>query len=167
MSLNSNTLSLLDEAIVFELDSSWIDAVFELEQACSQNPWSRNVLSRELERSFSLRPGVSLNGQLIAQSFSYLVKDELHILNISVSPEYQGLGLGKMLMRHILELAEKKGAVIGTLEVRESNTVARSLYEGLEFKHVGTRKSYYQNNGEDALVLVRRLGTQVELTSSD
>ena len=163
MSGNSLTKSLESECVIFELDESWIDAVFDLEQICSQNPWSRAVLKRELERGFSLRPGLTLNGELIGQSFSYLVKDELHILNVAVLPKYRGCGLGRALLNHILSIAKSKGVVVATLEVRESNQIAQSLYKSLEFCHIGTRKAYYQNNGEDALVLEKRLENHLEL----
>ena len=137
---------------VFDLSLDWLPQVLELEKLCSLNPWSEGVLKRELERGFSLRPGISHSGELIAQSFSYLVVDELHILNISVHPKWQGLGLGKYLLAYNISRAISQGAKTATLEVRKSNEIAKSLYAIMGFKLVGTRVGYYQNNGEDALV---------------
>ena len=163
---NTQTAPSEKECIIFELDESWIDTVFEIEQACSQNPWGREVLLRELERGFSLRPGLSLDGELIGQAFSYLVKDELHILNIAVLPEHRGLGYGKTLLSNLLETSISKGAEIATLEVRESNEVAKNLYKSYDFKHMGTRQSYYQNNGEDALIYIKRLVNKPSITAT-
>ena len=72
-------------------------------------------------------------------------------------PDFRGLGLGKRLLAFILASAVRQGAAYATLEVRGQNHLARNLYRKLDFRFVGIRKGYYQDNGEDAFLLERRL----------
>src|SRR5262245_17702302 len=83
----------------------------------------------------------------------WLVVDEIHINNVAVLPELRGQGMGTSLMTHVLEEARRLGALRATLEVRASNERARRLYERLGFYPAGTRRHYYTNPVEDALIL--------------
>jgi len=83
------------------------------------------------------------------------VFDEIHINNIALRPPYRGQGFGTALMHHVLDEARRLGARRATLEVRAGNTGARRLYERLGFYVAGTRRNYYTNPVEDALILWR------------
>jgi ribosomal-protein-alanine N-acetyltransferase len=72
---------------------------------------------------------------------------------ITVHPEYQSQGLGKLLLYGILRDAVARNLERATLEVRDTNIIALSLYEKFGFKVAGRRKGYYQKTGEDALIL--------------
>jgi len=85
----------------------------------------------------------------------WLVVDEIHINNVAILPELRGQGLGTVLMKRVFEEAATLGAKRATLEVRASNDGARRLYERLGFYVAGTRRGYYSNPVEDALVLWR------------
>lgn len=140
-----------------KLDLSYLDAVCRIEELSYGAPWSRALLARELQKTDSLMLGIAVGRRLVAQSFNTLVLDELHILNLSVHPDYRGLGLGKRLLASTLIAALERGAAYATLEVRGQNTRARNLYRSLGFRFVGLRKGYYQDNGEDAYLLERRI----------
>ena len=140
-----------------QLGIARLEDVVELENICCSNPWSRALLIRELENKESLSPGLIFGDSLVAQSFNYLVADELHILNISVHPQFRGMGLGKFLLSSLLLYGLSKGLRMATLEVRESNRGALGLYHKLGFQLTAVRKRYYQDNGEDALVLDRAI----------
>jgi ribosomal-protein-alanine N-acetyltransferase len=81
------------------------------------------------------------------------VRDEVHISNIAVHPEWRGQGLGALLLLHMLFHALEHEAVVVQLEVRENNVAAQRLYERFGFEKVGRRKKYYRDTGEDALLM--------------
>ncbi len=83
----------------------------------------------------------------------WLMTDEAHITTIAVNPDYQGYGIGELLLLGLIDRAQQIGARWLTLEVRVSNKVAQALYEKYTFKEMGIRRRYYSDNNEDALVM--------------
>ena len=101
-------------------------------------------------RNPSWQPG----GELIAGFVGlWYITDEAHIVAIGVRGEYRGLGLGEALMIAAIEQAIERQARVVTLEVRVSNHVAQNLYKKYGFTARGTRKGYYSDNREDALIM--------------
>lgn len=96
--------------------------------------------------------------KIIAYAILSIGAGEAHILNISVDPEAQGLGVGRKIMEHLIEIARKKAQTL-FLEVRPSNTRAQALYESLGFNEIGIRQDYYpaENGREDAIMLALEL----------
>ena len=144
------------EAIVERIENeSDLTAVADLEAECFTNPWTRDMLARELAQSdvayvFVLR----LPYQPVAAFCScWIVADELHVNTMAVDPKYRRLGLATHLMRHVMREAARRGATRATLEVRESNEAARALYESLGFSVTAVRRRYYTQPEEDALIL--------------
>jgi len=110
-------------------------------------------------RNPSWQPG----GELIAGFVGlWYITDEAHIVAIGVRGEYRGLGLGEALMIAAIEQAIEREARVVTLEVRVSNHVAQNLYKKYGFTARGTRKGYYSDNREDALIM-----TSEDLADSD
>jgi ribosomal-protein-alanine N-acetyltransferase len=136
-----------------------LDAVAALEAATFTNPWTREMLARELQQSNVARVYVArLPGHPVAAFCAcWLVYDELHINTIAVEPTLRRQGLATALMTWILEEAAREGAVRVYLEVRRSNTPAHALYDRLGFSVAGLRRNYYSSPEEDALVLTRAL----------
>ncbi len=83
----------------------------------------------------------------------WMMADEAHISTIAVSPTWQGLGLGELLLLNMLFLANDHGAQMATLEVRQTNQVAQALYQKCHFGVVGRRRRYYHDTGEDAVLM--------------
>jgi ribosomal-protein-alanine N-acetyltransferase len=83
----------------------------------------------------------------------WLMTDEAHITTIAVDPEFQGNGIGELLLLGLIERSVQIGAHWLTLEVRVTNRVAQALYEKYTFKEMGLRRRYYSDNGEDAIVM--------------
>lgn len=83
----------------------------------------------------------------------WLAVDEAHVTTINVSPGHRGRGIGELLLNGLIDQALDAGAASMTLEVRVSNTVAQNLYLKYGFRPAGTRKRYYTDNGEDALIM--------------
>ena len=90
---------------------------------------------------------------LIGYAGFWMMADEAHISIIAIDPAWRGKRLGELLLLNMLYLACEKEAVLATLEVRRSNVVAQKLYEKYGFEHVGERRRYYRDTGEDALIM--------------
>jgi len=90
---------------------------------------------------------------------SWLTLPNAEILNLFVSEDYRGLGIGAQLMDKVIEVCNENDIENLTLEVRMSNKYAIKLYKEIGFKKVSVRKKYYEN-GEDALLLVLELGVK-------
>jgi len=132
-----------------------LDAVAALEAATFTNPWTRDMLARELAESAVARVYIlRLPGERVAAFCAcWVVLDELHVNTVGVAHRYRRRGLATALMNYVMADAAKDGAVRATLEVRESNDAARRLYEHLGFAVTGRRKAYYTQPDEDALIL--------------
>jgi ribosomal-protein-alanine N-acetyltransferase len=99
----------------------------------------------------------TITGRPVAFADYWLVADELHILNIATHPEARRQGHGARLLRHILDVARRASYRSVELEVRRSNLAAQALYRGFQFRQVGIRARYYEDNDEDAIVMTLTL----------
>jgi ribosomal-protein-alanine N-acetyltransferase len=149
-----DTHEIVIEQIV---DSEDLDAVCALEAESFTNPWTREMLERELRQTDVARVYVlRVPGYRVAAFCAcWFVRDEVHINTIAVKPELRRHGLATALMRHLLAEAAHAGAYRTFLEVRRSNEPAQQLYASLGFTVSGVRKNYYTQPEEDALVLLR------------
>lgn len=91
--------------------------------------------------------------KVVGAIVTWLLVDEVHIATISVHPDYRRRGIATRLLCTALEENARLGGVEATLEVREHNLAAQKLYHRFGFREVGRRKRYYEDNGEDALIL--------------
>ena len=135
-----------------------LDAVAALEAASFTNPWTREMLARELETSLVARVYVLRTPERAVAAFCscWILYEELHINTLAVDPVCRRQGLGSRLMRHLIALAAGEGATRALLEVRRSNVPAIKLYETLGFQVTDVRPGYYTHPDEDALVLSRQ-----------
>jgi ribosomal-protein-alanine N-acetyltransferase len=83
----------------------------------------------------------------------WFMVDEAHVVTIAVAEAERRQGLGEMLLIAAIELAQRRGQEVVTLECRVSNAPAQALYEKYGFRRVGVRKRYYTDNNEDALIM--------------
>ena len=134
-----------------------LDAIDQIEQHSFKSPWSRSTFAGELLREWARIDTVRIDGRLIAFCNYWLVTTEVHILAIATHPDHRGQGVARKLLEHVLALARTTGCSLATLEVRRSNKPAIALYERAGFKTVHVRARYYQDDGEDALVMLRGL----------
>lgn len=138
-----------------------LEAVEDLQRRAFAYPWSAALLRAELDHSWSTvllaERDAPHQTRLMGVVVFWIVHDELHILNVATSPDAQRQGVARMLITEALGRARSRGCVLATLEVRRSNLPAIALYEGFGFRTVGVRPRYYANEGEDALVMERRL----------
>jgi ribosomal-protein-alanine N-acetyltransferase len=83
----------------------------------------------------------------------WLILDEAHITTIAVKPDCRNQGIGELILQKMVDVGYEKNVKWFTLEVRASNVAAQNLYYKYEFKSLGLRKKYYQDNAEDALIM--------------
>lgn len=132
--------------------------VLRIELGAFQNPWSEELIRRELENEWStilVACDSSLPGSPIAGFVIFwAVHDEIHVLNVAVDPTRRRRGVARALLGEMLSRARERGASLATLEVRTGNGPALGLYESLGFRRIGVRPRYYADNDEDAVVMV-------------
>jgi [ribosomal protein S18]-alanine N-acetyltransferase len=134
-----------------------LDAIDEIERLSFPAPWPKETFAGELQREWA-RIDVGREGdRIIAFNNYWIVTTELHVLAIATHPDVRGRGYGGQLLDHAIRLAIATGCSLATLEVRRSNLAAIALYERAGFKTVHVRARYYQDDGEDALVMLRGL----------
>lgn len=131
------------------------EEVAEMERAIFTMPWSYNSIVHELTENKAARYLVAeADGHVIGYAGVWIVLDEGHITNVAVREEFRGQGIGQELMSRLMQYASNLGAAFCMLEVRRSNERAQHVYYKLGFVDLGVRKRYYEDNHEDALILV-------------
>ena len=132
-----------------------IPAVLEIDRASFAKPWSEADYRSELSRNVAARYLVAeTRGKVVGFAGIWIILDESHITNIAVSPDWRGQGIGSCLTGELLRYVSNLGAAYATLEVRVSNAAAIGMYKKYGFTAVGKRKQYYEDNREDALLMV-------------
>ena len=132
-----------------------VEAVQAIEQATFAMPWSLQSFRDEMERNACARYLVAEdNGQVVGYAGAWMIFEEAHITNVAVEKNRRGQGIGRALMVALMQYAANLGVQYMTLEVRRSNLTAQALYQSLGFIQLSVRKHYYEDNGEDALLMV-------------
>lgn len=145
---------MASEYTIRRMTLSDVDGVAAVEAATFPTPWSRDAFVSEMKNVAARYLVAEEDGQIIGYAGAWIIIDESHITNIAVLKEYRGQGIGRALTAGLMQYLSNLGAAYATLEVRKSNTVAQSLYVSLGFIKLGVRKRYYEDNGEDALIMV-------------
>ncbi len=131
-----------------------IPAVLEIEAVSFQSTWPANAFANELRDNKLAHYFVGrLDGRIVAYGGIWVILEDSHVTTIAVVPELRGQRLGEELLVCLLDAAIAQGASWITLEVRESNDPAQRLYRKYGFTVVSTRRGYYSDNNESALVM--------------
>ena len=139
---------------IVRMNADHVEAVAAIEKECfGVDAWSEKSVASELSNKLSLWL-VAVDGDRVAGYVgSQTVCDETDMMNVAVTADYRRQGLGEKLVLALVEELKAMGSQCLTLEVRDSNTPARTLYEKLGFQQIGLRKNYYRNPKEDAYIL--------------
>lgn len=141
-----------------------LDALLRLEGRCFDTPWTRSMYAGEFDRPAAERVLIAARDagtsrRLLGAGLAARIGDSWHVMNVLVDPIARGRGIGGSIVEQLLAASEALGAGEGwTLEVRDGNSPAISLYERHGFTVAGRRRGYYADSGEDALVMWRRAG---------
>ncbi len=135
-----------------------LDRVMAIEQTSFSMPWTKNLFLSEFRSPGVSTLLVSLAANVPARDVTgylvyWLVADEMHILNLAVTPVYRRQGIARQLVLSGIRRAYTKGARRAFLEVRTSNAAAQKLYSALGFTGTGMRRDYYDTPVEDAIVM--------------
>ena len=139
---------------IVKMNADHVVSVAAIEKECfGMDAWSEKSVASELSNQLSLWL-VAVDGDRVAGYVgSQTVCDETDMMNVAVTDDYRRQGLGERLVLALVEELKAMGSQCLTLEVRDSNTPARTLYEKLGFQQIGLRKNYYRNPKEDAYIL--------------
>lgn len=134
--------------------------IVHLEEACFSTPWTRKMLEAELTGNQFAHFRVALgceNGKCTESILGYhcfwIVFDELRLMNLAVRASRRREGIGRALVLEAVRAGVSLAASRAMLEVRASNETAQGLYRTLGFVPVSTRRQYYENPTEDAVIM--------------
>ena len=138
-----------------------LDEVMVIERRSFSAPWEESTFRGLMRRPSAALLVAETDDELTGYSVMWFAADEGELGDIAVVPERRGEGIGRRLLRESISVAASRGTRSLYLEVRESNDVARRLYEKVGFSVVGVRKQYYTEPVEDAIVMRLNLHTEV------
>jgi len=136
-----------------------LEAVMRIESRAYTFPWTRGIFSDCLRAGHDCRVAMR-DGQIVGHAVLSAAVGEAHLLNVCVSRDLQGEGIGRDFVHHLIYRANVLGAQDLFLEVRPSNYVAVALYQSVGFVQVGVRKDYYPATAgrEDGWVMALKVG---------
>ena len=141
---------------VILLNEEYIDELVELEKKCFSDPWTATMFVGDLQSEQTCYFGAfDENDNLVGYAGMWMSVDEGQITNVAIHPDYRRRGIAYFLVVNLIQICRRNKLSSITLEVRESNINAISLYKKLEFIKVGVRKNYYKNPNENALLMTK------------
>jgi ribosomal-protein-alanine N-acetyltransferase len=136
---------------VRRLAYSDLPSVIAIERRSFPTPWSLAMFVLELSKPSGICLAATAGNELLGYLVCSRYDQVWHLMNVAVAPERRRAGVASTLIDRLVE--EGGGALPFTLEVRVSNRAAITMYERLGFRSAGVRPRYYQDNGEDALIM--------------
>lgn len=145
----------ISEIIIKPMSKDDIEDVVVIEsEAYGKHHWAKSSFYDEMSNNLAkYYVAKTLDGETVGYAGTWHIIDEGHVTTIAVKNDYLRNHIGEAIMHKIIEDCYSEGIKYLTLEVRVSNTPAIKLYEKYGFQSLGTRKGYYQDNGEDALIM--------------
>lgn len=148
------TTESLSELNIRPMRPEDIDTIATIENSAYYAPWPKVAFSASL----GVYPAFVLEkkSQILGYVLFSVVKDEAHIINFVIAPEFQHQGFGRLLLQFVIEILLQNHVARVSLEVAANNASALHLYQAFGFKREGMRKQYYQTSQGrvDALILV-------------
>lgn len=142
--------------IIEKMVEKHLSQIAELEKTCFSTPWSENALREELSNEHARFFVALCEGQVAGYIGAHNIVGEVYITNVAVFPQFRRQGIAEALIKNLVDISQAEKAEFITLEVRKSNMGAINLYTKMGFKEVGSRKNFYENPREDALLMTYR-----------
>ncbi len=137
-----------------KMSAADLPAVLRIEGLSFTTSWPPNAFANEIRDNKLAHYYVGrVDGEIVAYGGIWVILEDSHVTTIAVHPDCRGRKLGEEMLLRLLDEAIAQGASWITLEVRESNESAQKLYRKYGFTTVSTRRGYYSDNGENALVM--------------
>ncbi|MCI7618123.1 MAG: ribosomal protein S18-alanine N-acetyltransferase [Firmicutes bacterium] len=168
------------DLIIRKAEEKDVLAIEQIEKQCFAVPWSYESLYKDIVEnklafyivaeiaggdgnkadSGEAADGIqcssdAADGQICGYVGIWKIFEEGHITNVAVAPEFRRKHIGRAMLETLISVTADAGIEKYTLEVRAGNEPAIRLYEGLGFKSAGIRPGYYEDNGEDAVIMWR------------
>lgn len=143
------------EFTAYGISQNDIKDIAKLEKECFSEPWNENAIIESVKNGtkfFVAKCKDKVCGYIGISA----ILDEGYITNIAVTEDYRNNGIGNMLLNKVFSFAREQGLKFVSLEVRESNKNAISLYAKKGFVREGLRKDFYKNPKENAIIMTRR-----------
>ena len=141
---------------ICEMTASDTEAVAAMEESIFTTPWKLRDFEDLLDQPDRGCIVAKSGDMIVGCAVFHNIVGDVDITNVQVKEAYRGKGIGKRLVKAAMEKARATGGERFTLEVRESNLAAISLYESLGFTAEGKRKNFYENPREDAIIMWNR-----------
>jgi len=140
------------------MDIDDLSRVVALEQQLFTSAWSKADFMYEIfQNDFSHNFVLEKDHQIIGYVGIWIMYEQAQITTIGIDENYQGQGLGLYLLESMIDFVKEQGCETLSLEVRVSNDKAIGLYKKVGFEQVALRKDYYQDNHEDAYLMIKNL----------
>ncbi|MDP4181054.1 MAG: ribosomal protein S18-alanine N-acetyltransferase [Bacillota bacterium] len=145
---------IVSKVEVIPMTEQHVDDVMIVENLSFNIPWSKAAFIEEITKNtFANYYVAKFEGKVVGYGGMWKVFNEGHITNIAVHPEFRGIRIGSGILEYMIHSSIKLGIDKMTLEVRKGNIAAQKLYIKYGFVNAGSRKSYYADNGEDAIIM--------------
>jgi ribosomal-protein-alanine N-acetyltransferase len=135
------------------LGYSDLPQVISIERRAFPTPWSLAMFVLELSKPSGVCLAAIEDRRIVGYLICSRYADVWHLMNIAVDPPARRRGIATTLLDEMIARAGADASY--TLEVRPSNSSAIALYERFGFRSAGTRRRYYQDTGEDAVIMWR------------
>lgn len=143
-----------------------LEVVLDIERDSFSSPWSmgnfRQILS-DGEHAIALV--AKLKGEVVGYGIALVNTDTFHIGNLAVHHSFRRRRIGELLLCSLIEKGLERGCTFATLEVRETNQGAITLYRKFGFSPMALRQGYYDDTGENAIIMITDLKRDI-LTSA-
>lgn len=154
MELDAPSAERPDRLSIAAMSTADIADVIRIERTSFSTIWPSDAFFNELSTNKLAHYFVGrIANRVVAYGGIWVILEDSHITTVAVDPAYRGRRFGEVMLLHLIDEALERGAAWMTLEVRESNVVAQKLYRKYGFTTVTTRKGYYSDNSESALVM--------------
>lgn len=154
----------MSELVIRKASPDDIGAMYDIELKCFTDPWTRAMLDPFCGYTGARAAVAELDGEICGFVFIYVVagddgenNGEVDLADIAVDPNARRMGIARELVSYVYDIARKNNCGSIYLEVRRSNTAARTLYESEGFVIIGERKKYYTSPVEDAVIMKKEL----------
>lgn len=131
----------------------YAEQIIDIENNSFPSPWSIKAFESETEKQISNFWALVEEGNIAGYICFWMLEPEIHIINFAVKFESRNKGLGKLLLKQVIDTGIGKKIEKIWLEVRPSNLPAISIYKKFGFYEVGRRIGYYRRTGEDAIIM--------------
>lgn len=143
----------LSELVFSDIEEKDCKRLAELDKECFSEPWSEQLFLNDTQNPLAHYVVAHIGGEAVGYCGMYCIAGEGQITNVAVAGKYRRNGIAAKMLGMMIDKAKNLGLTVMSLEVRENNAPAVSLYENFGFMRVGYRKNYYKDPAEGAVLM--------------